>query len=74
MGTWYVIGSSLPLWEKKRNVTITYGPRPEASSKRGKLEFDDSVAFGDKPKEPKQAAASSWIQGIDRIDPKGRNG
>ncbi|KAL2809693.1 hypothetical protein BJX63DRAFT_347264 [Aspergillus granulosus] len=45
MGTWHVTHSSLPLWQGKRNVNITYKLLPSSSSS-GPL-IDDLVQYQD---------------------------
>ncbi|TNY21113.1 hypothetical protein DMC30DRAFT_351193 [Rhodotorula diobovata] len=62
VGTWHVVASTLPLWNNKRDVTITYSPIEGASQ----TTFDDLVEFR------RQGAApdsKKWsVKGIDMLE------
>ena len=40
-GTWYIVGSSLPLWKSKKNVVIRYVAN--ATAQGGEVKFDDEI-------------------------------
>lgn len=56
LGTWHVVGTSLPMWKTRINPTITYTLLPDGS-------LLDTVQFG-------PTDQSTLILGIDRPDPQ----
>ncbi|KAI9746041.1 MAG: hypothetical protein M1818_000722 [Claussenomyces sp. TS43310] len=57
---WYVTHSTLPMWKKSRNVSITYKPLPPSSGSDAAPRLDDLVTY--------QGLSSDKIKRVEGID------
>ncbi|KAH8089148.1 hypothetical protein HD553DRAFT_305260 [Filobasidium floriforme] len=63
MGKWHVVWSTLPLWNDKKDVTITYKSLPSDGEKR---KFDDLVEY--RKQSASSDSAPSTVLGVDTLN------
>ncbi|KAI0321071.1 hypothetical protein OF83DRAFT_414472 [Amylostereum chailletii] len=68
MGTWYVTHSTLPMWKKNKDVTITYTARadPSSTAEEQPVQIDDVVEYRGKAKPV--SSKRTRIVGVDTVE------